>query len=75
MECVKFNNVIIKLWHCRDSLVIILSALYAKLLIVLGICFPMAEVISRRIPPAVYEVGSPSLSFSLIVYASSLDLL
>ncbi|XP_022690986.1 uncharacterized protein LOC111261636 isoform X2 [Varroa jacobsoni] len=50
----------------KDSLVIILSALYAKLLIVLGICFPMAEVISRRIPPAVYE------GFYLYLYLGSI---
>ncbi|XP_028966978.1 proton channel OtopLc [Galendromus occidentalis] len=50
----------------RDSLVIILSALYAKLLIVLGICFPMAEVISRRIPAVFYE------GFYLYLYLGSI---
>lgn len=33
-----------------------LSALYGKLLVVLGIAFPMAEVISTYIPPSFYEV-------------------
>lgn len=33
-----------------------LSALYGKLLIVMGIAFPMAEVISSYIPPSFYEV-------------------
>lgn len=33
-----------------------LSALYGKLLVVMGIAFPMAEVISTYIPPSFYEV-------------------
>ncbi|XP_034946817.1 proton channel OtopLc-like isoform X2 [Chelonus insularis] len=32
-----------------------LSALYGKLLVVMGIAFPMAEVISSYIPPSFYE--------------------
>lgn len=34
-----------------------LSALYGKLLVVMGIAFPMAEVISTYIPPSFYEVS------------------
>lgn len=34
-----------------------LSALYGKLLVVMGIAFPMAEVISTYIPPSFYEVN------------------
>lgn len=33
-----------------------LSALYGKLLVVMGIAFPMSEVISTFIPPSFYEV-------------------
>lgn len=35
-----------------------LSALYGKLLVVMGIAFPMAEVISTYIPPSFYEVSN-----------------
>jgi hypothetical protein len=35
----------------------VLSALYAKLLVVMGIGFPLAEVISSYIPPAYYDVS------------------
>lgn len=43
-----------------------LSALYGKLLVVMGIAFPMAEVISTYIPPSFYEV-SGVCSFSLYI--------
>ncbi|XP_042896572.1 proton channel OtopLc isoform X2 [Parasteatoda tepidariorum] len=39
----------------NDSLVIMLSAVYAKLLVVMGISFPLAEVISHKIPASYYE--------------------
>ena len=38
-----------------DGMSFVLSALYAKLLVIIGLCFPMAEVISRRIPIGWYE--------------------
>lgn len=38
-----------------------LSALYGKLLVVMGIAFPMAEVISTYIPPSFYEVSIMSI--------------
>lgn len=41
---------------CRDALATTLSALYGKLLVVMGTAFPMAEVISTYIPPSFYEV-------------------
>lgn len=41
----------------RDALTTTLSALYGKLLVVMGIAFPMAEVISTYIPPSFYEVS------------------
>lgn len=51
-----------------------LSALYGKLLVVMGIAFPMAEVISTYIPPSFYEVRellellSDVFSLHLIIY-------
>lgn len=39
-----------------EALATTLSALYGKLLVVMGIAFPMAEVISTYIPPSFYEV-------------------
>ncbi|XP_064215110.1 proton channel OtopLc isoform X5 [Tribolium castaneum] len=38
-----------------DALATTLSALYGKLLVVMGTAFPMAEVISTYIPPSFYE--------------------
>ncbi|CAG9765480.1 unnamed protein product [Ceutorhynchus assimilis] len=38
-----------------DALTTTLSALYGKLLVVMGTAFPMAEVISTYIPPSFYE--------------------
>ncbi|XP_051165879.1 proton channel OtopLc-like isoform X1 [Leptopilina boulardi] len=43
-----------------------LSALYGKLLVVMGIAFPMSEVISTYIPPSFYE------SFYLYLYIGSM---
>ncbi|XP_015125000.1 proton channel OtopLc [Diachasma alloeum] len=43
-----------------------LSALYGKLLVVMGIAFPMAEVISSYIPPSFYE------AFYLYLYFGSM---
>ncbi|XP_013792483.2 uncharacterized protein LOC106476369 [Limulus polyphemus] len=40
----------------RTGIVVMLSAVYAKLLVVMGICFPLGEVISHRIPISYYEV-------------------
>ncbi|XP_044255517.1 proton channel OtopLc-like isoform X3 [Tribolium madens] len=38
-----------------DALATTLSALYGKLLVVMGTAFPMAEVISTYVPPSFYE--------------------
>ncbi|XP_043190269.1 proton channel OtopLc-like isoform X3 [Amphibalanus amphitrite] len=59
-----------------DSLVVIISALYCKLLVVIGLAFPLSEVISSNIPPFYYEVSevfyiylySCSILFLLYVY-------
>lgn len=40
----------------RQALATTLSALYGKLLVVMGIAFPMSEVISTHIPHSFYEV-------------------
>ncbi|XP_066592467.1 proton channel OtopLc-like [Prorops nasuta] len=49
-----------------DALATTLSALYGKLLVVMGIAFPMAEVISTYIPPSFYE------AFYLYLYFGSM---
>ena len=36
---------------------VIISALYCKLLVVIGLAFPLSEVISSNIPPFYYEVS------------------
>ncbi|ERL89314.1 hypothetical protein D910_06686 [Dendroctonus ponderosae] len=41
--------------EAEDALSTTLSALYGKLLVVMGTAFPMAEVISTYIPPSFYE--------------------
>ncbi|GBP77497.1 Proton channel OtopLc [Eumeta japonica] len=41
--------------HRSEALATTLSALYGKLLVVMGVAFPMAEVISTYIPPSFYE--------------------
>lgn len=41
---------------CSQALATTLSALYGKLLVVMGIAFPMSEVISTHIPHSFYEV-------------------
>ncbi|XP_070502371.1 proton channel OtopLc isoform X2 [Chironomus tepperi] len=60
-----------------DAFCTTLSALYGKILVVMGIAFPMAEVISTYIPPSFYEgfylylyIGS--MLFLLFMYATLL---
>lgn len=50
-----------------------LSALYGKILVVMGIAFPMAEVISSYVPPSFYEVFRCSLCTSLTFLTQSDD--
>ncbi|CAH1110684.1 unnamed protein product [Psylliodes chrysocephalus] len=52
--------------HGNDALSIILSALYAKLLVVLGMAFPIIQVISRNITPFYYQ------GFYLYLYLGSI---
>uniref|UniRef100_V5G3P9 Otopetrin-2 n=1 Tax=Anoplophora glabripennis TaxID=217634 RepID=V5G3P9_ANOGL len=58
-----------------DSLTIILSALYAKLLVVLGMAFPITEIISKDVQPFFYQgfylyLYLGSISFVAYMYAS-----
>ncbi|KAJ8984444.1 hypothetical protein NQ317_012508, partial [Molorchus minor] len=58
-----------------DSLTIILSALYAKLLVVLGMAFPITEIISKEVQPFFYQgyylyLYLGSISFVAYLYAS-----
>lgn len=52
--------------RARDAIATTLSALYGKLIVVMGISFPMAEVISTYIPPSFYE------AFYLYLYIVSM---
>lgn len=53
---------------CSDALATTLSALYGKLLVVMGIAFPMAEVISTYIPPSFYEAFYLYLYFGSMIF-------
>lgn len=44
------------LFVCSDALGKALSALYAKLLVVLGLAFPVTEVIATGVPDGYYQV-------------------
>lgn len=49
-----------------NGLIFVLSAIYAKLIVILGLCFPIAETISHRIPIIYYE------GFYLYLYLGSI---
>lgn len=51
--------------NCSQALATTLSALYGKLLVVMGIAFPMSEVISTHIPHSFYEVTVCNYLFRL----------
>ncbi|XP_015593555.1 proton channel OTOP1 isoform X2 [Cephus cinctus] len=51
-----------------NALATTLSALYGKLLVVMGIAFPMAEVISTYIPPSFYEAFYLYLYFGSMIF-------
>lgn len=53
---------------CRYALATTLSALYGKLIVVMGIAFPMAEVISSYIPPSFYEAFYLYLYFGSMIF-------
>ncbi|XP_077292656.1 proton channel OtopLc-like isoform X2 [Arctopsyche grandis] len=58
-----------------DALTTALSALYAKLIVVLGIAFPITEIVSLKVPASFYQgfylyLYSVSLIFILFMYAT-----
>ncbi|XP_055685219.1 proton channel OtopLc isoform X3 [Lutzomyia longipalpis] len=58
-----------------DALSTALSALYCKLLVVMGIAMPVTEILSSRIPPNFYQgfyvyLYAVSIAFVIFVYAS-----
>jgi mannose/fructose/N-acetylgalactosamine-specific phosphotransferase system component IIC len=57
-----------RLFFClnSDALTTILSALYAKLLVVLGMAFPITEIISKDVRPFFYQ------GFYLYLYLGSI---
>jgi Otopetrin len=60
-----------------DALSTALSALYAKMVVILGIALPITEILSNRIPAAFYQgfyvyLYSVSIAFVVFVYASKL---
>lgn len=62
---------------CSDSLSIVLSALYAKFIFVLGIAFPITDIVSNRAPPSFYQgfylfLYITSVAFVVFVYSTHL---
>lgn len=64
----RFMQLQFPLLCCSDALATTLSALYGKLLVVMGIAFPMAEVISTYIPPSFYEAFYLYLYFGSMIF-------
>lgn len=64
----RFRSASISVFCCSDALATTLSALYGKLLVVMGIAFPMAEVISTYIPPSFYEAFYLYLYFGSMIF-------
>lgn len=60
-----------------DALSTALSALYAKVIVILGIALPVTEILSSQIPANVYQgfylyLYTVSISFVIFVYASNM---
>ncbi|XP_055711355.1 proton channel OtopLc isoform X2 [Phlebotomus papatasi] len=60
-----------------DALSTALSALYCKLLVVMGIAMPVTEILSARIPPNFYQgfyvyLYAVSIAFVVFIYATHL---
>lgn len=60
-----------------DALSTALSALYAKMLVIMGIALPITEILSNRIPAEVYQgfyvyLYALSISFVVFIYVSQL---
>ena len=52
----------------RDALQSVVTALYCKLLIILGLAFPMAEVISESVPKGYYQLFYVYLFLGSLVF-------
>ena len=60
-----------------DALSTALSALYAKIVVIIGIALPITELLSQRIPAGVYQgfyvyLYFVSISFVVFIYAAQL---
>lgn len=60
-----------------DALSTALSALYAKMVVILGIALPITEILSNRIPAEFYQgfyvyLYTISISFVVFVYVTQL---
>lgn len=62
------RNMIEFLFDCSDALSKALSALYAKLLVVLGLAFPVTEVIATGVPSGYYQVQTTIIN---VIYYST----
>jgi len=62
--------------HGRDALQSVVTALYCKLLIILGLAFPMAEVISKEVPKGYYQLFYVYLFLGSLIFllATYIDL-
>lgn len=72
-----FLNVLLTLFSSSDSLSTALSALYAKMVVILGIALPITEILSNRISASVYQgfyvyLYVVSISFVVFIYVSQL---
>uniref|UniRef100_A0A182MBX3 Otopetrin n=1 Tax=Anopheles culicifacies TaxID=139723 RepID=A0A182MBX3_9DIPT len=64
-------------YKARDALSTALSALYAKIVVILGIALPVTEILSSQIPANVYQgfylfLYTVSIAFVIFVYASNM---
>ena len=63
-------------FNCRDALQSVVTALYCKLLIILGLAFPMAEVIAKDVPKGYYQLFYVYLFLGSLIFllATYIDL-
>ena len=55
----------------RDALQSIVTALYCKILVILGLAFPMAEVISKNVPKGYYQLFYVYLFLGSLVFLTA----
>ena len=68
-----FSLFIIFSFFFRDALQSVITALYCKIVVILGLAFPMAEVVSDNVAPGYYQLFYVylflmSLIFLLVIY-------